>query len=626
MRYLNIFKRIVKLVILEPIRIKKGLKIIFTKGPYFFVEKLRSLLQQSDNFALVNKQYRSWLKQYYPRKEALEKQRKISKSFNYQPLISIILPTYNTPIKFLKECIDSVLNQSYENWELCIADDASTIAGVRDTIERFAKRDKRIKYSFREVNGHICEASNSAASLANGEFVALLDHDDFLWPNALFEVVSKLNEDRKIEFIYSDEDKLSEGGKHIDPFFKPDWSPHYLRSVNYITHFSVLKKSLFEKVGRFRVGFEGAQDWDLFLRASQILKPEQIAHIPTILYSWRKSENSTSSEKAAGKVKLYAYENQKKALLDDLLSRGYKGKVVESGNLGSWRVRYDIIGNPKISIIIPTKDKFSYISRCLDSVLNKTTYKNIEIIAVDTGSREQKVLDLYEKMQKNYNNFKLYKWEKEFNFASVCNLGVERSSGEYILLLNNDTEVITPDWIEGLLEYAQLPEVGAVGCKLLYPDKTIQHAGIVLGITGGYREKGIAGHAFRFLRDNVDIRAMLHGVKDYSAVTAACLMVNKRKYLEVGGQDSIFKIAFNDVDFNLKLLEKGYYNVYNGFVKLVHYESVSVEKPGSKNRDLTQFEREINIMHERWDEILQNDPFYNKNLSLDFEDFRLRVK
>jgi len=350
---------------------------------------------------------------------------------NHQPKISLITPVYNPEKKHLIECIESVLNQSYPNWELCLVDDASTKKYVKEILDNYSKKDKRIKVKFRDKNGHICVASNDALKMAKGEYIGLLDHDDFLWPNALYEVVKLINQKPHVQFIYSDEDKLDYDGKtHVDPFFKPDWSPDYLRSINYITHFAVLKKSLIDKIGGFRVGTEGAQDWDLFLRASFYLEKNigqchpldeknPIQHISTILYSWRKTSQSTASEKHASTVKNYAYKNQKKVLADDLKRRGYEGLVEPTKYLGLWRVRYKIIGNPLVSIIIPTKDKYEYISLCLNSIIKKTSYKNYELVIVDTGSNDKSLYFLassnvkYLIDYKNKENNFVLKWKNE---------------------------------------------------------------------------------------------------------------------------------------------------------------------------------------------------------------------
>ena len=621
---------------LSPEKIIKAIKILFTQGPKGIIEKIKEKQLQNYYNLSINQQYQIWLKKNYPTKKELERQKKESKKFKYQPKISLITPVYNPEKKHLIECIESVLNQSYPNWELCLVDDASTKKYVKEILNNYSKKDKRIKVKFREKNGHICVASNDALKMAKGEYMGLLDHDDFLWPNALYEVVKLINQKPHVQFIYSDEDKLDYDGKtHVDPFFKPDWSPDYLRSINYITHFAVLKKSLIDKIGGFIVGTEGAQDWDLFLRATFYLeknighchpldKKNPIQHIPTILYSWRKTSQSTASEKHASAVKNYAYKNQKKVLENDLKRRGYEGWVEPTKYLGLWRVRYKIIGNPLVSIIIPTKDKYEYISRCLNSIIKKTIYKNYELVIVDTGSTDKKVWQLYEKIKKIHQNTQVLNWNKSFNFSSVCNFGAEKSRGEYLLFLNNDTEIITPDWIEGMLEHGQRREVGAVGCKLLYPDGRIQHAGVILGIKGGTSKYGIAGHAFKYFDngDNGQFFQQLHSIKNYSAVTAACLLIKKQKFINF---DPEFRIAFNDVDFNLRLLTKKYFNLYTPFAILKHYESISVGKPEKGNRDLKEFKKEILKMYKKWKKLLLNDPFYNKNLTKIRENYDLEV-
>jgi len=571
----------------------KAIKILFTKGPKGIIEKIKEKQLQKYYDLNINQQYQIWLKKNYPTKKEIKKQRQESKKFKYQPKISLITPVYNPEKRHLIECIQSVLNQSYENWELCLVDDASTKKYVKKILNEYAKKDKRIKVKFRKTNGHICRASNDALKLATGEFIGLLDHDDFLWPNALYEVVKLLNKKPQTEFIYSDEDKLDYDGKtHVNPFFKPDWSPDYLRSINYITHFAVLKKTLVDKIGGFRKGTEGAQDWDLFLRASYWLeknighchpldKKNPIQHISTILYSWRKSSESTASEKHINIVKKYAYKNQKKVLEDDLKRRNYQGWVESTKYLSVWRIRYKIIGNPLVSIIIPTKDKYEYISRCLNSIIKKTTYKNYELIIVDTGSIDKRVWQLYRQIKNQHKNTQILKWNKKFNFSSVCNFGAEKSRGEYLLFLNNDTEVITPDWIEGMLEHGQRKEIGAVGCMLIYPNKKIQHLGGLLGIKGDPKEIGIGGHAFK----GIDVRTFKHfdeqAVKNYSFCTAACLLM-KKEYFRKNKFNEKFQIAFNDIDLNLNLLKKNLFNIVNPFSKLYHYESVSVGLPETR--------------------------------------------
>lgn len=593
--------------------------ILMHQGPKGVIAKLKQVIFLQD----INVQYKTWLLSHTPTSKELNQQTQDAKALAYKPVISILTPTYNTPIAFLKECIESVIAQSYPYWQLILADDASTDPQVSKTIKAYAKKDKRIIPVIRQINGHISEASNSALEAATGDFIALLDHDDILHPHALYKVAQVINEHPEVEFIYSDEDKLEEDGvTRVNPFFKPDWSPDYLRSINYITHLAVIKTQIVKKVGGFRRGYEGAQDWDLFLRTTAQTK--HIYHIPDILYSWRKSPHSTASEKHVGEVKPYAYINQKKALFDDLRARGLAGTVLETEMPGQWRVSYDITGNPKVSIIIPSKDSPTLITACIESILSKSQYGNYEIVIVDTGSTDSSVLRYYQKLKKDSARIKILMWKKPFNFSAVCNFGAKQATGDYYLFLNNDTEVITPDWIEGLLEHAQNPWVGSVGAKLYYKDNTIQHLGGILGIPGDSRqEKGRAGHAYRGLRKNFMHHDRL-AVKNYSFVTAACVLVAKEKFWSINGFNEDFAIAFNDVDLGLRLYtQKGLFNVVNPFVELYHYEGQTIfpHQPWEKNRDQTEWNKELALLIKTWDHIRLKDPFYNPNLSLGSEKF-----
>ncbi len=591
------------------------------------IKQLDASLLWKENHEKRRKDYQKWFAKNFPDAASLKSQEAASQKFTNSPLISIILPTYNTPTQFLRRCIESVLNQTYRNWQLCVADDASTDSGVREIIKEYAAKDPRIKYIFRGRNGHICRASNSSLKIADGEYVALLDHDDLLWPNALYENVKVLNQHPRADFIYSDEDKLEEDGTtHSDPFFKPDWSPDYLRAVNYITHFALIRKKLVDQTGGFRPGYEGTQDWDLFLRISNVT--DSIFHIPKVLYSWRKSPHSTASQASA---KDYAYINQKKALADDAKSRGYKVAIAWTVPYLTWRLKYELKGKPLVSIIIPTKDQYRYIKKCLNSILRKSSYPNYELIIVDTGSKDPKVQKLYEAVKKQHPKTRVSHWDKPFNFAAVCNYGAEQAKGSYLLFLNNDTEVITPNWIEGMLEHAQRPEVAAVGCKLLYGDGKIQHAGVVLGIGAFKTTPGVAGHLFQGYIDSPPSdpyqNIYTKGVRNLSAVTAACLMVAKDRFDKVKGFDPKFRIAFNDVDLCLKLRSQGWCNIYTPHVELYHYESVSVGKPGSDERDMKELIKEARIMGERWNwKFLSNDPYYNPNFRRDTADARLKLK
>jgi len=598
------------------INIKRdGFKLTFKR----IFTRIKNFVKYKRNQKYEKNRYKYWVKKH----RITQKKRKgISeeiKELSYQPLISIIMPVYNVDVKYLKEAIKSVKKQIYTNWELCIADDASTKTDLKNYLQKLSKQ-KKIKVTFREKNGHISECSNTALELARGEFVVLLDDDDVIYPHALAEIVKLLNKNKETDLIYSDEDKLEMNGQRTEPFFKPDWSPDLFLSTNYLCHLVAIRRKLVNEVKGFRKGYEGSQDYDLLLRITE--KTKNIEHIPDVLYSWRRVPGSTA---ASYDAKGYADKAAIKSLKDAIKRRKLDATVSKGLFPGSFRVKYSIKGNPLVSIIIPTKDKVEYLQRCVLSILEKTTYENYEIIIIDTGSKEKDTFDFYEILKTNP-RIRFLNWRKDFNYSSVNNFGVKHANGEYILLLNNDTEVITPNWIENMLEHAQREEIGAVGVQLLYPNDTIQHAGVVLGINGG-KGRGVAGHAFKYFPAEVQGFPILKDViRNYSAVTAACLMIRKDKFSSVKGLNKEFRIAFNDVDFCLKLAEKGFNNLYTPYAKLYHHESISVGTPEKGTRDIREFEKEIDLMWKRWEKEITNDPFYNKNLSLSSEDFSIRIK
>lgn len=561
---------------------------------------------------LINKKryddYIEWFDKHKATEEQLDRQRKISKDFKYRPLISILLPTYNTNPTYLRSCIDSVLSQSYDNWELCISDDNSTSEQTKDVIKEYVEKYDNVIVTFRKENGHISKSSNTALSMAKGDYISLLDHDDILPPNALFEVVNAINKNPEVDLIYTDEDKIDCEGNHIEPFFKPDWSPDFMNSCNMITHFATMKANIIRGVNGFTVGTHGAQDWDLFLKITA--KTNNIYHIPKILYHWRKSETSTAMNADS---KPYAYINQKKVLRSSVRQRKENAYIDSHVALGFWRKKYVIPTNPLVSIIIPTKNNFKYIKKCIESIIENTTYPYFEIIIVDTGSTDSQVNNFYSKLINDNENIQIVKYKKKFNFSDACNYGADNSNGEYLLFLNNDTEVITHDWIQSLLEHAQRPEVGMVGPKLIFEDKTIQHAGIVLS------ERDIAFHPFYGQDERVDIFNYIYtaNIRNVSAVTAACSMVSRKKFDEVGGFDPKLRVTYNDVDLNLKLHKKGYYNLYTPYAELFHYESKSVGRINTSERDSTELQEAQNEMRKRWGNYLKRDPFYNDN----FEQF-----
>lgn len=540
--------------------------------------------------------YNAWL-------DANEKLAAIEK-LKYNPLISVLIPVYNVKEEYLRECIESVLSQSYENFEICIVDDASTKKDTLAALKQYEGVDK-IRIHHRKKNGHISRATNDALKMAKGEFIALLDNDDTLSPDALYEAAKALNENRKLDLIYSDEDKVAVDGTRCEPHFKPDYSPDTLLSMNYICHLSVIRTDLARKMGGFTVGLEGAQDYDLVLRLTE--GTDRIYHIHKILYHWRMIPGSTSVDLDN---KQYADDNGKKAIEAALKRRGLYGRVEKDMEVPFYKVIYEFKKEPLVSILIPVKDNASVTKTCLKSIYEKTTYKNFEIILIDNGSKEKKTSELFEKYKNEHSNFRVLREDIEFNYSRLNNLAAKEAKGEYLVLLNNDTEVISPDWLSLLVGYAALPHAGAVGAKLHYPDETLQHAGVVLGMGGG-----VAAHAFLYAsKDDVGVYGRLRVPYDYSAVTAACLCVSKKKFEEVGGLEEKLKVAFNDMDFNLKLLKKGYYNIFVPMVELYHYESKS------RGSDMTsanykRFMGESDYMWEKWGDMLENDRFYNKNFT-----------
>ena len=523
--------------------------------------------------------------------------------FSYQPKISFILPVYNPKLSDFKECIDSILKQTYTNYEVCLVDDCSTDKSVLDYIDSL-KNNNKFKIYHNSENLHISKSSNKAISMAEGDFIALIDHDDTISSNALYECVKVLNDDKTIDFIYSDFDKLDKKGLRCEPYFKPDYAPDTLLNFNYLSHFNLIRKSIVESVGMFNPDMIGAQDYDLYLRIVE--KTNKIEHISKILYHWRMAENSTSTKKSS---KNYAYLNGKKAIEEALKRRNIDAEVITKENSSFYTVEYKYSNEPKISIIIPTRDYGDILKKCVDSLISKTTYKNYEIIIIDNGTTDKKTLELLEEYNKN-DKIRIVKLDCEFNFSYLNNEAIKVCNGEYIVLLNNDTELITPNWLNVMVGYAMQEHIGTVGVKLLYPDNTIQHGGVVLGLGG------VASHSFigepRHYRG---FNGLLEVPTNYAAVTAACLMVKKSKYLEVNGLSEELKVAYNDIDFNIKLLEAGYYNIFLPQVELYHYESKSrgLDTTGEKYE---RFLKESSIMMNKWGSYIRKDPFYNPNYSL----------
>jgi GT2 family glycosyltransferase len=568
----------------------------------------------------IKSKYDFWIIKNEPGNFELDQYKKESQEFKYQPLISIVVPVYNPDVAWIRDAIESVRKQVYENWELCIAD-ASTKIEVVEYLKHYSEMDPRIRVKFLTENKGISGNSNEALALATGEFIGLLDHDDEISPDALYEVVKYLQTNPNTDMIYSDEDKIDVKGKRSNPFFKPDWSPDMLFSCMYTCHFGVYRKKIIDEIGGFRAGYDGAQDYDLVLRF--IEETKRIHHIPKILYHWRTTATSTASDINSKK---YASTSGIKALKDYMHRNSIPGEVLD----GTWPTAYymkrDVIGNPLVSIIVPTKDKVDLLKGCVDSILQKTKYKNYEIIIVSNNSVEEATFSYFDSLA-DTENVKILYYNEVFNFSGINNFAVEKVEGDFVLFLNNDTEVISGDWLEAMLQHAQREEVGAVGAKLLYSNNTVQHAGVILGITGTPGEKGVAGHSHKYLPGNdIGYFGRVGIVHDLSAVTAACLMMRKEVFVEIDGfNEENLAVAFNDVDLCLKIRDKGYLIVYTPYAKLYHHESISrgfEDTPEKQER----FLKEVAYMRQKWGRLIdEGDPYYSPNLTLEKEDFSIRI-
>ena len=579
---------------------KRMKRCVGKEGWHVFCYKLNHRLHKKneyDMWMLQNEQ------QYKEPEQELE----------YKPLISVVVPVYNVEPQMLTACIQSVQNQTYDNWELCLVDDCSTDARVRETLRQF-EGVERIKIKYRSENGHISRTTNDGIAMAEGEFVALLDCDDLYAENALYEIAKKLNEDHTLDFIYSDEDKLSEDGtKRRNPFFKPDWSPDTFMSLMYTCHLAVYRKSLLDEMGGLRVGLEGSQDYDLVLRVME--KTNRIGHVPKILYHWREREESTANDISA---KPYIIETTKKAKLEALERRGVKGHLEYIKDIVMFRVVYEVVGNPKVSIIIPSKDNYDILKQCLTSIRKETKYQNYEIIVVDNGSAEETHAK-YTQMCKEL-DCKYHYAPMEFNFSKMCNIGAHLADGQFLLFLNDDIRVEGAEWLERMLGHAQQPHTGAVGCKLIYPNTNlIQHVGVVSFMVG-------PGHAFQRINDDLNCYWGRNKLEyNYSAVTGACLMIDRNKYDQVGGFSEQLPVAYNDIDLCFNLVEAGYYNVVRTDVRLYHYESISRGYDAVSPEKAARQQREMKKLYDRHPEFKGYDPCYNPNLIGNSDNFLLRL-
>lgn len=558
--------------------------------------------------------YMKWYKKNRPSEEILKQQRK--HEFEYQPKISIVVPLYKTPERYLEELVRSVKEQTYSNWELCLSDGSGENSPLLSILQKYETEEERIKVAYNKHPLHISENTNEALKIASGDYIAFADHDDLIAPNALYEFVNVLNEDTSIDIVYTDEDKIDMQGKiHFLPHFKSDFSIDKLRSGNYICHFFLVKRDVFQKVGFLNHEYDGAQDFDFTLRCVETTS--NIKHIPKILYHWRAHKDSTAENPES---KNYAYEAGVKAVQAHYERQGIKAIVEQSQHKGIYRTRYILQSNPLISIVIANKDHVDDLKKCISSIETKSSYKNYEFVLIENNSVQDETFQYYKDLEENCPNVRVVYWsDKGFNYAAINNFGVKHANGEYILFLNNDTELVNEDSIQEMLGYCMRDDVGAVGARLYYEDKSIQHAGIIIGLGG------IAGHAFAgSLYENPGYCGRIHMAQNYSAVTAACMMVKKSVFERVQGFDERYAVALNDVDLCLRMREEGYLIVYTPYAEFYHYESKSrgYEDTTEKRE---RFESERALFKAEWESVFaKGDTYYNPNLTLDKTDFSFK--
>ncbi len=589
---------------------KKGIRYLKTYGFGRMIRKIFNKFFSINSKPVV---YEQWLKRHLPSQKELEQQR--NTTFKMTPKFSIIVPLYRTPENYLRAMVRSVQRQTYENWELCLSDGSGANSPLENILKDLEREDTRIKIVHNKLPLKISDNTNAAIGIAEGDFLVFMDHDDELAANALFECVKAICENTGLDILYSDEDKMSmDGNKFFQPHMKSDFNIDLLCTVNYICHLFVVKHNLLQKVGILRPEFDGAQDYDFILRCVE--KTKNIFHIPKVLYHWRSHEESTAENPES---KLYAFEAGQRAVQAHYDRLGIPATVIKGEYLGLYRTKYLWEEAPLISIMIPNKDHIDDLERCINSIEERSSYHNYEYIIIENNSEKEETFQFYEKLQEKSPKFHVVYWAGEFNYSSINNFGAQHANGEYLLLLNNDTEIINEDCLEELLGYCMRSDVGAVGARLYYEDNTIQHAGVVIGFGG------IAGHCF--VQQPRGYTGYCHRIicaQDYSAVTAACMMVKRKAFEEVGGLSSDLAVAFNDIDFCLKLGRAGYLIVYNPYAELYHYESKSrgLEDTSEKK---ARFNKEITTFEKHWPEILRKgDPYYSPNLTLESQDFSLK--
>lgn len=590
--------------------LRRGYNYLKANGVKKSLLKLKNKIKRRKYMSNQSVDYLDYVKNNKLSIRTIEKQR--SAKFNYMPKISIVVPMYNTKFSYFVELIDSINNQTYQNFEVCLAD-SSKIPDVQ--IQKYIQElnSNKIVYKNISQNLGISENTNVAISFSTGDYVAFCDHDDVISINALYEVVKAINSS-DADFIYTDEDIL-ENGIRKNPHFKPDFSPDLLTSYNYICHLCVVKRKLLDEVGLLNKEFDGAQDYDFVLRATE--KAKNIVHIPKVLYHWRAHESSTSYNSSA---KEYVYMAGKRAIEEHFKRINIKAKVEILDEPGRYRVKYDVIGNPKISIIIPNKDSKSDLKKCIDSIL-KSSYQNYEIVIVENNSKTKEIFDYYDKIQKDNGNIKVVSIKiDKFNYSLINNFGVKNSKGEYIVLLNNDTKVLSNDWMEEMLGICQRDDVGIVGAKLLYPDFKVQHAGVVVGIGG------VAGHVNVNIAENEEgYFSRANVINNFSAVTAACLMIKRSIFEKIDGLDENLQVAFNDIDLCMKVRKLKYLIVFTPYAKLMHYESKTRGSEDTPEK-IKRFESEMDVFKSKWkDELDRGDPYYNINLRLDKVNFEINT-
>ena len=597
-------------MLLTPYKIKKAWRYLLHFGPKEFMNHLIERLEPEEV------PYGPWYEKHKITGPELIKLKK--ENYPEDPLISVVVAAYETKEKYLRELIESVKAQSYEKWELCIADASDKTDMVERTVKEYGETESRIIYKKLDENKSISHNMNAGIEMSSGKYVSFLDHDDLIEPHVL-SLIARQIRNKGADMIYTDEDKVTEDlSRHFQPNFKPDFNLDLLRSNNYITHFLCVKRELLDEAGHFNNEFDGSQDYDLIFRCSE--KAKSIAHIPEILYHWRTHESSTADNPLS---KLYAYEAGEKAIEAHLLRCGEKGEVTRLKDFGFYRVHYPVQGEPLVSVIIPNKDMPETLRACTDALF-KSSYKNYEVIIVENGSTKEETFALYKELCAR-ENVRVVTWKEGFNYSSINNFGATFAKGEYLLLLNNDIRTtITNDWLSEMLGVCQRKDVGVVGAKLYYPDDKIQHAGCVIGI-GAMKGGGVAGAMFVGMpRSHSGYLHKASLMQDMSAVTAACMLVKKKVFDEAGGLTKELTVAFNDIDLCLKIREKGYLVVFDPYAEAYHDESKSRGLEDNEEK-LRRFQGEIEYMRTRWIKILKDgDPYYNKNLTLKKQNYSLK--